>query len=108
MNLKIVHRELSIDLSERERIIMHLAQPLPFPSTPYDVEALPRTAHHMAALLKIPYPTLSRTLKKMVEDEGVMAVHAMGLRTHATKQCKVYKLTADGELLAEAIRRRTV
>lgn len=106
MILRIQHKELTIDLDLRERIILYLAQDLPLPESKYDVKALPRTILHMALALKIDRSSLYDLVGSMVE-EGAVTYHPLGLRLKARgSYANVLVLTPEGQLLADAIRRQ--
>lgn len=106
MILRIQHKELTIDLDMRERIILHLAQDLPLPRTPYDVDALPRTVAHLAKALGVKRSTAYDQVEEMMAEK-VVTLHPLALSTHEKgAYSNVYMLTPEGELLAEAIRRR--
>lgn len=108
MILRIQHKELTIDLDLRERIILHLAQDIPLPKNTYDPEALPRTTMWMMKHFDATFASIYRLMRSMV-DEGVLTIHNTHLHTNAQgPNTYVYVLTPEGQLLADAIKRRAV
>ena len=112
MMLGITKGELRIDLDLRERIVIHLAGAPPLPETHYDARGLPRTIAYMMRVMGMTRNSITYTLD-MLESEGlVSAVAIINIKETSARYrgrgANVYALTADGELLAEAIRRRAV
>lgn len=108
MILRIQHKEIMIELDMRERIILHLAQDLPLPKTRFDAEALPRTIAYMARAFKVQKSTVNQHVLAML-SEDLLHVHSVPLQTRGRGAYSyVYVLTPEGQLLAEAIKRRAV
>ncbi|NLT36789.1 MAG: hypothetical protein GXX95_01325 [Methanomassiliicoccus sp.] len=108
MILRAQHREVTIELDDRERIILYLAQDLPLPESKYDVKALPRTVARMVEALHITRTVLYALLESMME-ELIIAHHPIALKTKTVGgYSNVYVLTPEGNLLAEALRRRAI
>jgi len=110
--LRIQHKELTIDLDMRERIIIHLASAPPLPETHYDARGLPRTIAYMMRVMGMTRNSITYALDKL-ESEGLVTVEGIinikeSSARYGGRGANVYALTADGELLAEAIRRRAV
>lgn len=111
MMLGITKGELRIDLDLRERIIIHLAGAPPLPETHYDPRGLPRTIAYMMRIMGMKRNSITYALD-MLEAEGLVSAVAIintkeSSARYGGRGANVYALTADGELLAEAIRRRT-
>lgn len=106
MILRAQHTEVTIELDDRERVILYLDQDLPLPESKYDVRALPRTVARMAEALHITRTALYALLESMMEG-SIIAHHPIALKTRAVGgHSNVYVLTPEGKLLAEALRRR--
>ena len=112
MMLGITKGELRIDLDLRERIIIHLAGAPPLPETHYDARGLPRTIAYMMRVMGMTRNTITNALY-MLEAEGLVTVEGIiNIKESSARYgghgANVYALTADGELLAEAIKRRAI
>ena len=110
MMLGITKGELRIDLDLRERIVIHLAGAPRPPSGRYDPQGLPRTVSYMLRLFGISRNSITYALDALEDEHLVMKEGLLNLRegSSMSRGANVYVLTADGELLAEAIRRRAV
>jgi hypothetical protein len=112
MMLGITKGELRIDLDLRERIIIHLASAPKPPKTEYDTNGIPRTIAYMMRMVGMTRASVTYALD-MLEAEGLVMVSGLlntreGYARYGGHGANVYALTADGELLAEAIRRRAI
>ena len=69
-------------------------------------EALPRTIAYMARAFKVQKSTVNQHVLAML-NENLLQVHSVPLQTRGRGSYSyVYVLTPEGQLLAEAIRRR--